>query len=113
MLLKYVLALAIFVISAFALIPPSRSHRNAATPTIRSDYTAQETVQILDAIEDALLLAKTVVTAPGVFDSSIVFEVLQRGEPSDGKDPSFWKSSNHILTEDRRIQTDLEKSCLG
>jgi hypothetical protein len=63
--LQSVLALAILVISAFGLSLPSRSLRNPATPMIRSGYTAKETVQILDAIEDAFLLASTVVTAPG------------------------------------------------
>ena len=47
----YVLALALLIIGAFSLVHSSRSFRNNATPTIRSGYTAQETVQILDVIE--------------------------------------------------------------
>jgi hypothetical protein len=62
-----------------ALIPPSRSYRNPETPTIRSGYTAQETsIQILDAIDDAFLLAATVLTAPAAFDSSIFLSIRAR-----------------------------------
>jgi hypothetical protein len=51
--LKYVLALAISVVSAFALIPPFRSLRSSTDPTYST--IRQETVQIL---EDAFLLAR-------------------------------------------------------
>lgn len=45
------------VVGPVALLLPSRSVQNRATPTIGNGFTAQETVQILDGLKDAFTLA--------------------------------------------------------